>query len=33
LGTLDGFNQIGKFVEEYLIGEKNSAVGEMVWKK
>jgi phosphopentomutase len=33
LETLDGFNQIGKFVEEYLIGEKNSAVGEMVWKK
>lgn len=32
LGTLDGFNQVGEFIEEYLIKNKTSIIGEKIWK-
>lgn len=31
LGTLDGFDNIGKFIEDYFLN-KSSKVGELVWK-
>lgn len=33
LGTIDGFNQIGLFVEDYLLNKNNSIIGEKIWKK
>lgn len=33
LGTLDGFNNIGNFIEDYLMGNQKSLIGEKVWKK
>ena len=32
-GTLDGFNQIGKFIEETFLNNNKSKIGEMIWKK
>ena len=33
LGTLNGFSNIGEFIEEYLTGTKKSTIGEKLWKK
>ncbi len=32
LGTLDGFDNIGKFVEDYFL-DKKSLIGDYIWKK
>ena len=31
-GTLDGFNQIGEFVEEYFMENKKSKIGDILWR-
>lgn len=33
LGTLDGFDQVGCFIEDYLLQNKKSLIGDKVWKK
>lgn len=33
LGIVNGFNQVGKFIEEYLLDNQKSMIGEKVWKK
>ena len=32
-GTLDGFNQIGEFIEEYFMENKKSKIGDILWRK
>lgn len=31
-GTLDGFNQIGEFIEEYFMENKRSKIGDILWR-
>ncbi|MGN1212746.1 MAG: phosphopentomutase [Christensenellales bacterium] len=33
LGTVTGFNEIGNFIEDYLLNNTNSLIGEKIWKK
>lgn len=33
LGVLNGFNNIGEFIEDYLLNNKKSLIGELLWRK